>query len=84
MAETRNAFVTVCFPPEEVPVLEFAAKECGQTKSSFIYVLVRNQLRAMGLLSRPAIPNKPPNGKDVHATQSQPQPQPRGYPAGSR
>jgi hypothetical protein len=66
MAETRNAFVTVCFPPEEVPVLEFAAKECGQTKSSFIYVLVRNQLRAMGLLSRPAIP-KPSNGKDVHA-----------------
>jgi hypothetical protein len=30
MAETRNAFVTVCFPPEEVPVLEFAAKEAGK------------------------------------------------------
>jgi hypothetical protein len=65
MPESRNAFVTVCFPPEEIPVLEFAAKECGQTKSSFIYVLVRNQLRAMGLLQAPAIPKI--NGKDAHA-----------------
>jgi hypothetical protein len=66
MAETRNAFVTVCFPPEEVPILEFAAKECGQTKSSFIYVLVRNQLRAMGLLETPTLP-KPNGQQDVHA-----------------
>jgi hypothetical protein len=65
MAENRNAFVTVCFPPEEVPILEFAAKECGQTKSSFVYVLVRNQLRAMGLLARPSIPQFN-NGKDAY------------------
>lgn len=65
MAETRNAFVTVCFPPEELPLLEFAAKECGQTKSSFIYVLVRNQLRAAGLLEAPIAPKI--NGKSVHA-----------------
>jgi hypothetical protein len=65
MSETRNAFVTVCFPPEEIPVLEYAAKEYGQTKSSFIYVLVRNQLRAMGLLQAPAIPKI--NGQDAHA-----------------
>jgi hypothetical protein len=65
MAETRNAFVTICMPPEEVPLLEFAAKECGQTKSSFVYVLVRNQLRAMNLLAMPTIPK--PNGKDANA-----------------
>jgi hypothetical protein len=64
MAETRNAFVTVCFPPEEIPILEFAAKECGQTKSSFIYVLVRNQLRAMQLLALPTVPRFE-NGKDA-------------------
>lgn len=62
MPETRNAFVTVCFPPEEVPMLEFAAKEYGQTKSSFIYVLVRNQLRAMKLLPSPTLPPRP-NGR---------------------
>jgi hypothetical protein len=65
MAENRNAFVTICLRPEEVPILEFAAKEMGQTKSSFCYVLVRNQLRAMGLLAPPAVPQI--NGKDVHA-----------------
>jgi hypothetical protein len=65
MAENRNAFVTVCFPPEEVLALEFAAKEMGQTKSSFCYVLVRNQLRAIGLLAQPTVPQI--NGKDVHA-----------------
>jgi hypothetical protein len=62
MAETRNAFVTVCFPPEEIPVLEFAAKELGQTRSSFIYIAVRNQLRAMRLLPGPQYP-KQQNGK---------------------
>jgi hypothetical protein len=67
MPETRNAFVTVCFPPEEVPLLDFAAKEFGQTRSSFIYVLVRNQLRAMKLLQQPAIPKPLPNGKDARA-----------------
>ena len=66
MPETRNAFVTVCFPPEEIPLLEFAAKECGQTKSSFIYILVRNQLRAMSLLPPPTIPKALQNGKDAH------------------
>ena len=66
MPETRNAFVTVCFPPEEIPLLDFAAKECGQTRSSFIYILVRNQLRQLGLLPMPTIP-KAPNGKDAHA-----------------
>jgi hypothetical protein len=67
MPETRNAFVTVCFPPEEIPLLDFAAKECGQTRSSFIYVLVRNQLRAMRLLPQPTVPKPPPNGKDARA-----------------
>jgi hypothetical protein len=66
MSENRNAFVTVCFPPEEIPLLEFAAKECGQTKSSFIYVLVRNRLRQMQLLAPPELPRFE-NGKDVHA-----------------
>jgi hypothetical protein len=66
MPETRNAFVTVCFPPEEIPVLEFAAKELGQTKSTFLYILARNQMRAMGLLAPPAVPQLN-NGKDVHA-----------------
>jgi hypothetical protein len=63
MAETRNAFVTVCFPPEEIAVLEFAAKETGRTKSSFVYVLVRDQLRAMNLLPMPTMPQV--NGKDI-------------------
>jgi hypothetical protein len=65
MPETRNAFVTVCFPPEEVPMLEFAAKELGQTKSTFLYILARNQMRAMGLLAPPTVPQI--NGKDTHA-----------------
>jgi len=62
MPETRNAFVTVCFPPEEIPMLDFAAKECGQTRSSFVYVLVRDRLRAMRLLPMPTVP-KPSNGQ---------------------
>jgi hypothetical protein len=65
MPETRNAFVTVCFPPEEVPILDFAAKECGQTRSSFIYVLTRNRLRQLGLLEMPTIPKR--NGEDARA-----------------
>jgi hypothetical protein len=65
MTETRNAFVTVCFPPEEIPLLEFAARECGQTRSSFIYVSARDRLRAMNLLAMPEIPK--PNGKDADA-----------------
>jgi len=65
MPEERNAFVTVCFKPDEIPLLDFAAKEYGQTRSSFIYVLVRNHLRQLGLLARPTIP-KSNNGQDVH------------------
>ena len=75
MAETRNAFVTVCFPPEEIPLLEFAAKECGQTKSSFIYVLVRDRLRAMRLLPGPQLPpalsRRAENGKGTQSTTHQ-------------
>jgi len=66
MAEERNAFVTVCFKPEELPLLDFAAKEYGQTRSSFIYVLARNHLRQLGLLPRPTVP-KSDNGKDAEA-----------------
>jgi hypothetical protein len=65
MTETRNAFLTICMPPEEVPLLEFAARECGQTKSSFAYVLIRDRLRAMNLLAMPTIPK--PNGKEADA-----------------
>jgi hypothetical protein len=62
MAENRNAFVTMCMSPDEVALLEYAAKELGQTKSTFCYVLVRDRLRQLGLLQAP----KPPamlNGK---------------------
>jgi|SRR6516165_3004427 hypothetical protein len=52
----KMSTVTFCIPPEEVPILEFAAKECGQTKSMFCYVLVRNRLRELGLLAMPQLP----------------------------
>jgi len=64
MAESRNAFVTFCIPPEELALLEFAAEECGQTKSSFCYVLVRNRLRELGLLKMPTLPKRS-NGQEV-------------------
>jgi len=66
MPETRNAFVTVCFPPEEIPLLDFAAKECGMTRS-FMYILARDRLRAMRLLPMPTVP-KPSNGQEAHRT----------------
>jgi hypothetical protein len=65
MAEKFDAFVTACFPQGEIPLLEFAAKECGQTKSSFLYVAARDRMRAMGLLPMPTIPK--PNGQGAHA-----------------
>ena len=46
----------MCMSPDEVALLEYAAKELGQTKSTFCYVLVRDRLRHLGLLERP----KPP------------------------
>jgi hypothetical protein len=56
MAESKTHFVTFCIPPDELELLDFAAQECGQTKSSFCYVLVRDRLRALGLLERPPLP----------------------------
>lgn len=64
MPETYDAFVQVCFPRDEVPILDFAAQERGQTRSKFLYTLARNELRRLGLLPMPAIP-KLPNGKEL-------------------
>jgi hypothetical protein len=58
MPENRNAFITFCLSKEEAELLEFVAKEGGQTKSSFVYVLVRDRLRALGLLPQPVLPSR--------------------------
>jgi len=65
MPETRNRIVSVCLPPEEVELFDFAAKECGQTRSSFFYILGRDRLRQMRLLPMPTIP-KTNNGQAAH------------------
>ncbi len=57
--------VTFCIPPDELAVLRFAAKEYGQTLSSFCYVRIRNELRALKLLPMPSIPRV--NGGAPHA-----------------
>jgi len=62
MAETsesdfaKMATVTFCIPPHELKLLEFAANECGQTKSKFCYIQVRNALRQLGVLPMPQVP----------------------------
>jgi hypothetical protein len=56
MAESKNVFCTFCLGADELQLLEFAARESGMTKSSFCYVLLRDKLRALGLLPPPTLP----------------------------
>jgi hypothetical protein len=67
MPEVRNCFLTFCLSQPEAELLEFAAKECGQSKSSFVYVLVRDRLRQLGLLKMPTVPTHAANGDQAHA-----------------
>src|SRR5262245_28286228 len=64
MAETKTALGTGCGQRELVPLIDFAARELGQTRSSFFYIAGRDKLRALGVLPAPAIPAAPmSNGK---------------------
>src|SRR5262249_8661678 len=67
--------------PELVPLIDFAARELGQTRSSFFYIAGRDKLRALGVLPAPAIPPMPMSNGNGATPDIAPQVKPAAPPA---